>query len=288
MVELEVPVSFTYSELRGDGWSRRAIDSAVRAGRIVRVRKGTYAAASCGADVIAAARAGGRLDCVSFLARLGVFVMRQSGLHVQVDYGTPRIRRADGVDVVRHWRMTAASRRHLVADLTEALAQACRCQAPRAAIATLDSAWHLGLVDEVAIADVFALLPRRFGALRPLLDPRSESGIETLVRLLLRMQGWPVELQVSISGVGRVDLLIDGWLIVECDSRAFHEGWVTQRDDRRRDAAAATLGYTTLRVLAEDVLFAPERVVEAARGLIQAREAASLVHNVAVSRRGRR
>jgi very-short-patch-repair endonuclease len=288
MVDLEIPVSFTYSELRGAGWSRRAIESAVRAGRILRVRKGTYVGASCGEDVIAAARAGGRLDCLSFLARLGVFVMRSSGLHVQVDYGTPRIRRADGVGLVRHWRVTSAARRHLVADLTEALAQACRCQAPRAAIATLDSAWHLGLVDDAAIADVFALLPRRFGALRALLDSRSESGIETLVRLMLRMQGWPVDVQVSIGGVGRVDLLVDGWLIVECDSKAFHEGWATQRDDRRRDAAAAALGYTTLRVLAEDVLFAPERIIEAARGLIESRAAASLVHNVASSRRRRR
>lgn len=288
MVDLEIPVSFTYAELRGEGWSRRAIEGAVRAGRIIRVRKGTYVGAACGEDVIAAARSGGRLDCLSFLARLGVFVMRPSGLHVQVDYGTPRIRRADGVGVVRHWRATSASRRHLVADLIEALAQACRCQAPRAAIATLDSAWHLGLVDDAAIADVFALLPRRFCVLRGLLDPRSESGIETLVRLLLRTQGWPVDVQVWIGGVGRVDLLVDGWLIVECDSKAYHEGWAKQRDDRRRDAAAAALGYTTLRVLAEDVLFAPERIVEAARGLIQSRAAASPVHNVAIPPRGRR
>jgi very-short-patch-repair endonuclease len=39
--------------------------------------------------------------------------------------------------------------------------------------------------------------------------------------------------------VGRVDFLVEGWLIIECDSKAHHEGWDKQRRDRRRDLAAA-------------------------------------------------
>ena len=79
--------------------------------------------------------------------------------------------------------------------------------------------------------------------------------------MMLRGLGCRVELQVSIDGVGRVDFVVDGWLIIECDSREFHEGWEAQKRDRRRDIAAAALGYTTIRPIAEDILGAPEHVL---------------------------
>ena len=271
--------SLSYADLRSEGWSRRAIDAALAMGRLVRVRKGTYILGTCPDPVRDALAQGGRLDCLSLLMLLGVFVLDCPQLHLQMDHGTTRVAERAGVGVVRHWRDTSAPTRHAVADLVEALVQACRCQAPRAALATLDSAWHLGLVNESDIAAVFRSLPRRYAALRPLLDRRSESGVETLVRLLLRAMGCEIQVQVAIVGVGRVDLLVDGWLIVECDSKAFHEGWLKQRDDRRRDSAAAALGYTTIRVLAEDALYAPETVRAAVRGLREAR--AGGAHSVA-------
>jgi very-short-patch-repair endonuclease len=271
--------SLSYADLRRDGWSRRGIETALATGRLVRVRKGTYLVGTCPDPVRDALAQGGRLDCLSLLTLLGVFVLECPRLHLQMDHGTTRVAERARAGVVQHWRDTTAPARQAVADLVEALAQACRCQTPRAALATLDNAWHLGLVDEFAIAAVFQILPRRFAALRPLLDRRSESGAETLVRLLLRALGCEIQVQVAIAGVGRVDLLVDGWLIIECDSKAHHEGWLKQRDDRRRDAAAAALGYTTLRVLAEDAFYAPERVRDAVRGLREAR--ASGAHSVA-------
>ena len=80
------------------------------------------------------------------------------------------------------------------------------------------------------------------------------------MRLILRSLGLAVEIQVTIDGVGRVDMVVDGWLIIECDSRAHHEGWDAQQRDRRRDLAAAALGYTTIRPLAEDILLPPSRL----------------------------
>ena len=196
---------------------------------------------------------------MSLIASLGVFVRATHPLHAQFEPGTTRLPERAGV--VAHWRRSSATRESLAADLIEALAQSCRCQHPRDAIATLESAWHLGLVDEAGLGAVFARLPQRYGALRGLLDPRSESGAETLMRLLLRGLGAEVEVQVQIAGVGRVDLVVDGWLIVECDSRAFHEGWEAQKRDRARDMAAAALGYTTVRPLAEDILYRREEVL---------------------------
>lgn len=78
---------------------------------------------------------------------------------------------------------------------------------------------------------------------------------------MLRGLGVQVEVQVQIEGVGRVDLVVDGWLIIECDSREYHEGWMTQKRDRRRDLAAAARGYTTIRPIAEDILGTPEEVL---------------------------
>lgn len=115
--------------------------------------------------------------------------------------------------------------------------------------------------------ELFAALPNRYRALRPLLDPRAESGTETLVRLILRALGLRFEVQVDIRGVGRVDFVVQGWLIIECDSRAHHSDWEAQRRDRRRDLAAAEAGYVTLRLLAEDILWNPARVRAAITGV---------------------
>ncbi len=223
-------------------------------GHLIRVRKGRHVVAGTHPDLVTVARLSGRLDCVSLLRHLGAFVLEAQPLHMQLDPLASRVpRRPEGV--IAHWRPASATRDALVTDVIEALVQATKCQSPRAAIATLDSAWHLGLVDESGIGQVFSLLPGRYTVLRPLLDRRSESGPETLVRLMLRALGCRFDVQVSIPGVGRVDFVVDGWLIIECDSEQFHSGWAAQKRDRRRDVAAARLGYTTVRLIAEDVMW---------------------------------
>ncbi|AZS36109.1 hypothetical protein CVS47_00709 [Microbacterium lemovicicum] len=253
------------SALARAGVKRQTRAALVADGSLLRLRRGRYVRAGTHASLVEAGRLGGRLDCVSLLAELGVFVRTRHHLHLQFEPGTTRLPLRPGTTRA-HWRSTHVRREAMCADLVEALAQACRCQTPRDAIATLDSAWHLGLVDENGVESVFARLPRRFRALRPLLDPRSEAGPETLVRLLLRSLGCQVAIQVTLRGVGRVDLVVDGWLIVECDSLAFHEGWAAQKRDRRRDLVAAGLGYTTIRLLAEDIMYRPDEL----RAMLQA------------------
>jgi very-short-patch-repair endonuclease len=194
-------------------------------------------------------------------------VSHNAELHVQVSNGASRLpARPEGTVV--HWRRTAADSAALAADLIEALAQSVRCQQPRDAIATLDSAWHHSLIDEEGVAAVFARLPRRFRRLRALLDRRSESGPETIMRLVLRGLGCEVQVQVLIPGVGRVDFIVDGWLIVECDSKAHHEGWKTQKRDRARDIAAAGLGFTTVRPIAEDILYRREQTLASMKAVL--------------------
>lgn len=261
------PAFMTTDGLRGVGVTRRQLRAAVAHGRLLRVRKGRYVRAGLTDDVVDAARLGGRLDCVSLLRRLGVFVHARAPLHLQFDPLASRLPTRPS-EVVAHWRATTAAADHLITDVIEALVQATKCQEPRAAIATLDSAWHRGLVDAHDIAEVFTRLPQKYRRLRSLLDPRSESGPESLMRLILRGLGCRFDVQVSVPRVGRVDFIVDGWLIVECDSEAFHSGWQSQKRDRRRDLAAARLGYTTVRVLAEDVMFDREEVLDALREIL--------------------
>ncbi len=162
----------------------------------------------------------------------------------------------------------------LVVEPLDAVLDAVRCQEPRAAIATIDSSLQLGLIDADDLDELFAALPRRHRRLRRLLDPRAESGAETLLRLILRSLGCRFDCQVVIHGVGRVDFLVDGWLIVECDSEAHHGSWDAQRRDRRRDLGAAGRGLVTLRVIAEDVFWRPDEIREALGGLLRVHRAA--------------
>ncbi|GAA1927243.1 hypothetical protein GCM10009775_19240 [Microbacterium aoyamense] len=242
-------------------------------GGLVRVRKGRYIRADVTPTFRAAAALGVRVDCVSLLAERGIFVRSAQRQHVQADRAASRLpARASGV--VCHWRDSASPAGRLDADLIEALAQAVVCQDPRAAIASLDSAWHQGWVDDAGIAEVFTRLPQRCHVLRRHLDPRSESGTETLVRLILRGLGESPELQVDIPAVGRVDFLVGGWLVIECDSEAHHSDWKAHKRDRRRDAEAARQGFSTIRLLAEDILYRPEWVVEVLRDALRAGRAA--------------
>jgi very-short-patch-repair endonuclease len=266
-------------DLRAIGLSERDIARLVRDGKLVRVRVGSYARVDSHAHALQALRVGGRLTCVSELARRGVFVHGGAGdlvgerarVHVQLELNASRLGlRTDKRDTRLHWvtLRRGVAPRAVSVDLFDALVQSAGCQSPRAFIASVDSALHLGLLHADDVDAVFAALPRRFRRLRYLVDGRAESGSETLVRLMLRALGRRAELQVVIRGVGRVDLVVDGWLVVECDSKAFHSSWDQQREDRRRDQALAALGYVVYRPIAEDILYHPDIVVAALKGLL--------------------
>lgn len=259
--------SKSYAELRAEGMTRADIERALKAGEIVRARRDTYLPGEIPDTVLRAAQLGGRLDCLSLLAEHGVFVHDPAQLHVHFQRTASRLPRREA-RVRAHWRSTGAAPRDTQVPIVEALVQSALCQSPRYLIATLDSAWNHGLVDEVQIADVFAALPRRYRRLRRLLDPSAESGPETLVRLMLQSLGLRWRSQVTIPTVGRVDFVVEGWLIIECDSKAHHSSWEAQRQDRLRDRAAATAGFATLRLIAQDILYSPEIVRAAIAGLV--------------------
>ncbi|KQQ66991.1 hypothetical protein [Microbacterium sp. Leaf320] len=260
---------FTRSDLLQTGMTGRQIAESVARGELLRVRRDRYALDSTHRDVVDAVRIGGRVSCLSLLALLGVFVFRCRELHVLVTPGSSRLRVTKDRQVVLHWKvLTSVSGSVHAAPLIDAVAHSVLCQAPREALATLDSVVHQGLLTLDELTTMFAALPLRFRPLRALVDPSADSGPETFMRLLLRTMGVAYVTQVYLEGVGYVDFVVDGWLIIECDSKEFHEGWEKQVQDRERDIAAARLGYVTVRPLAKDILNDQASVREALEQII--------------------
>ncbi|MGN8026339.1 endonuclease domain-containing protein [Microbacterium sp. 22242] len=248
---LRSPSVFSAADLTEQGFDRARIRAAVAAGVLVHARRGRYLRSDVPAAILAAVRSGGRLDCLSLLELLGVFVKDKPGLHVRVPPNAGRFR----ADAVVHWRVqTEEPLGDHAVSVRDAAIHAVLCQKPRAAVATIDSLLHLRLLTVDEVDAVFRNLPKRLRILKRMVDGSAESGPETLVRLILRTLPVSVRTQVVIVDVGRVDFLIDGWLIIECDGRRFHEGWDKQVQDRHRDVEAAAQGYVTVRFTAADVL----------------------------------
>jgi very-short-patch-repair endonuclease len=275
------PEFLTRTDLLRGGATRRSIQASVRRGELIHVRRDRYLAADANEQFARAVRVGGRLTCLSLLALLGVFVLHNRELHVHVDPTSSRLRfsrkqeqQKSRFDTARkrvkvHWaNLIEAAGSSCSVQVLDALAQAVLCQAPRAAIATIDSALYLGFIVESQLPELFAALPARFLPLLPLVDGRAESGPETLVRLMARTLGCDIRLQVEFDEIGRVDLILDGWLVVECDSKQFHSPWEAQVRDRERDRALAAQGYCTLRLTAATIMYRPDDAFAALKGLI--------------------
>ncbi|WP_336644765.1 type IV toxin-antitoxin system AbiEi family antitoxin domain-containing protein [Microbacterium sp. USHLN186] len=258
------------ADLEHAGLNSKQITAEVRAGRLLRLRNGVYAHADVPAEIAAAVRFGGRVGCLTLLRLIGVFVLERPSLHVHASSRLSRSRRRRPRGATVHWGTDLEMGVAHAVSLVDAVRQAIRCQTPRAAVATLDSVLHHRVLTVEQVTEIFRTLPRRFQALLPLVDPSAESGAETFMRLLLRAIGVPFKTQVQLPGVGRVDFVVAGWLIIECDSREFHEGWDQQVADRARDIAAARLGYMTIRPIASDIFDRPTEVRTAIEETLEA------------------
>lgn len=239
------------TRLRDLGVDHRA---AVRAGSLTRLRPGWFAAADATAEHVQAVQNAGFVSCVSYFGARGAYRPEGQQLHLGVA-GSNRAR-SPLPDVALHWsRRTPMSKAPAVeASSQRALEHLLLCQPTDQAVAVVDSALHRGIIGPGLLASTLALLPVRLQPLLPAFDGRAESGIESLTRFRLLACGVVCRPQVEIPGVGRVDLLIDDWLVVELDGRRWHEAADSFTRDRRRDAAAVLRGYTVLRFGYADVV----------------------------------
>jgi very-short-patch-repair endonuclease len=271
----------TRLQLRRLGVAASALTDAVRAGDLLRVRRGYYAQPGVDPMLLQAVRIGGRLGCIAAAQSLGIWAAIPASAHVAMRHEASRLRspgdrsrpltreNADGCEL--HWWPLPEVRGLGVHTVTaaEALAHIARCQPRGLAVASFDSAVYKGLVRPAAFDGIFSVLPAKLAHLRPLIDGRCMSGIETLVRLMLLDAGIPFELQVPFRGIGAVDFLVAGCVVVETDGHLGHDDALSKLRDYRRDAALVRLGFTVVRLSYAQVMFDPAgslaTIVEALR-----------------------
>lgn len=194
----------------------------------------------------------GSLACVSALHKYGVEIWGNSTnkTHISVKQGTHRTY-MPGIHL--HQDDYAQSTR--IVSPVKAAIQAMRClNSHLERVIVLDSIQQKGLCDheELAIA-IRKTHQGRYSQVFHDSNGKARSGLETLGRLELKPLGLDMVCGERIPGVGEVDFLIEGHLIVELDGYEWHSGRTEFAKDRRRSREALKLGYPTLRFTYEEV-----------------------------------
>jgi len=233
----------TVSALRAQGFSRRTIEGEIASSGLVRPRNGWVALSGADPFLIAAARAGVILSCVTQARRRGLWVLREDAVHVAVP---PHRHIGDvrpGTHV--HWAKPLVPRHpHALVDPIEnVLALTATCLPREEALVIWESAIRQGLV----LPAVLKRLPLAAGAraLLAVCSPVSDSGLETLIPVRLGFLRVPIRPQVWIAG-HHVDFLIGERLVLQIDGG--HHVGAQRREDIAHDARLALLGYHVIRV----------------------------------------
>jgi very-short-patch-repair endonuclease len=235
-----------------DGQLRRAVRRGVE-----QPARGVYALASASVADVALVRNHQIRTCVSAAPFYGLWVIDQSGpLHVHQ-------RRNQGADdVLHHGGLLLPAHPHRpVASLADVLIHALRCLPWQESLVMVECAVARG---DMTVGFLRERLPgRRNGKAREVLrwvDRGADSMLETLARTYFRRAGIHVQPQFYLDGVGYMDLLLDGWLLVELDGR-HHAEWRQVKKDHRRNNSSVVQGYTVLRYYYSDVVYEAESMV---------------------------
>jgi very-short-patch-repair endonuclease len=100
------------------------------------------------------------------------------------------------------------------------------------------------------------------------LDLRAESIVEVDTQHLFRTNGIDFDAQVFLPGIGRVDFLLAGFLIVEIDGFAFHSQRADMLRDRDRNNTSTVQGFAVLRYMPEHIWFNPDHVLGEIRAVL--------------------
>ena len=226
----------------------------------MRVRRGWFAGPSTESEVVRAVRVGGALTAGSVAKSRGLWLLDDPMLHVRVASSAARLRSPDDASmrldrevhgVCLHYRPRSVS--PMLGDrpgcdgLARSLAEMFRCAGIVPAMIALESALNRGELPMQAVESVRALAPAWASRWIDQARAESDSGLETIARLLLHRMRVPVRTQVYLPGVRRVDLLVGDRLIIELDGRAFHSAGDFE-NDRKQDLELALRGYLVVRL----------------------------------------
>jgi very-short-patch-repair endonuclease len=235
------------AELVRAGSTRHRIHAAVRSGVLLRLREGVYADPALPEEARSAVSHGGALTCVPRLRLTGIWLLdpgEPGGVHVAVPRRGRMFDHLSCTCVTHRADAPAASG---VVPVAHALAHLRRCRGAEHFVVALESALRLDVLDAAGRDVLRSLVPKHARSLVDEARSDADSGLESLLRHRLRQFGIELRSQVRIPGVGRVDFVLGDRLILEVDGRENHDGPSERHRDLKRDAAAAALGFDTLR-----------------------------------------
>lgn len=246
--------------LRQAGFSERAVRGLAAAGAF-QPRKGVWALPGADKEFFAAILSNSLLTCGSSAFRYGLWIKDvPRRLHLVSRH--PGRKFASSHGKVRF----PPDERLPIASLEDTVIHALTCLPEVDAIAMAQSAMKFHGVPRASLEA--ELTAKYYGIARARLakaDGISESVPEISARLLFESAGLDFRRQVEIEGVGRVDFLVNGWLIVEVNGYEFHSSRDAWRKDMARLNAAQALGYGTLSYAPEQVWNSPNRVLREIR-----------------------
>lgn len=234
--------------LRAVGITAYRLREAVRSGQVYSVCRGWVALRTADRMLVAAARNGVVLSCITLAARAGLWVLDAAEPHVAAPpkSGHARVQRG-----VIHWRHPVFPRDpdHCVDSIENALVLVACCQPYESAMATWESALRQRKVDPEVLARASLPAPAR-----RLLDdarPFADSGTETIFLTRLRWLNVPITPQVWI--IDRpVDFLIGERLVIQIDG-GHHDGAQRARDISH-DAELRLRGYHVIRITYDQLM----------------------------------
>lgn len=212
-------------------------------------RNGWVCTVAAPPDAARAVALGGQLGGASALRSYGIWVDDDEILTVACPpHSTGRVRtRANERRLWMRQVFPEASTRPWRVSVRDALLQLAATADRPSLIASIDSALYTRRLRPAELVDLVEALPPRLRNVGREIDARSMSGTETKMRLACVAAGLRVEIQVTLTGIGTVDLLIDEWLIIEVDSKKFHDEPIQQHKDRVRDGNSVLGKYGHLR-----------------------------------------
>ena len=227
--------------LRNAGFSDGHIRVAVGSGQIRRLRHGVVALPGAAPDLVSAVLANGLLSCGSATTHHRLWRLHEpAALHLLCRHGAAK-------DVVVH-RETVVPQ-----------------DVPWPVAGLTDVLLHGLLQGRTTLAYLRGHLPgNRNGAARrvlDLVDGTAGSPIEVVARLLFRSEGIFVQTQVDLPGIGIVDFLLEGFLIVELDGETHLQPRQVKKD-RLRNNASTLDGYAVLRYGYAQVVYNPQKIVD--------------------------
>lgn len=203
--------------------------------------------------------------CISCVSAAQIYELpvlmeeRPQKTHLSVSYNRgmhpSKLRRFDDVCIHREQFLSDEERRTHVASIGTVLERVLVCMPLKVSLPMLDAARNRRLYDvsTLTIPPTGSRLPHLREALS-LSSDRARSILETVARLQLIDMGLTPQVGVWIEGVGEVDMIILGFIIIEVDGWAFHSSKEQRDKDLKRDRELLRRGYVVLRFTYDDVM----------------------------------